>query len=492
MDTALLIVRVLLAGVFAVAALGKLADLDGSRAAVAEFGVPARFAPTIGVALPLVEIGIAAALLPASSATYGAAAATVLLVAFAWAIARSIVHGEAPDCHCFGVLHSEPAGGRMLARNVVLLGSAGFVLVAGWSDPGTSATAWLGRLGGTAAVAFTGGVLMLALAAATAAAVLALLRQNGRLMLRVDELEARLGGEVDPAWAEQEARHGLPIGTPAPAFSLSGLYGESVTLNALIAAKKPVLLLFTDPACGPCNALLPQIAAWQTAHVDDLTLAVLTRGSAEDNRAKVREHGVTGVWIDADLAVYKALQVTGTPSATLIDADGRIASPMVGGEEAIAQLVEHTAGGFPILQVGPEAPRHPPSPPPLPVGARVPEIELADRNGQTVKLANANRSTLVLFWNPNCSFCRQMLDELREWESAPQPNAPRLVLVSTGTVEDNVGMNLASEVLLDQAFATGTAFGTTGTPSAVLVGRDGRIASALAVGAPQVMSLARR
>ncbi len=269
----------LLAGVFALAALGKLADLDGSRAAVAEFGVPARFAPALGVALPLIEIAIAAALLPASIARYGAAAATVLLAAFAAAIARSIARGEAPDCHCFGVLHSEPAGGRTLARDVVLLGLAGFVLVAGWSDPGPSATAWLGHLGDTAAVALTGGVLILALAAATAAAVLTLLRQNGRLMLRVDELEARVGGVGDPAWAEQEAPDGLPVGTPAPEFSLSGLYGESITLKALIAAEKPLVLLFTDPACGPCNALLPQIAAWQTEHADDLTLAVLTRGA---------------------------------------------------------------------------------------------------------------------------------------------------------------------------------------------------------------------
>jgi thiol-disulfide isomerase/thioredoxin len=322
-----------------------------------------------------------------------------------------------------------------------------------------------------------------------AAAVLALVRQNGRLLLRLDELEARVGGEGDAGWAEAEAHDGLPIGTPVPPFGLSGLYGETITLGALIAAEKPLLLLFTDPACGPCNALLPEIAAWQTEHADDLTFAVLTRGSADDNRAKVREHGVTGVWLDADLAVYSSLQAIGTPSATLIDVDGRVASPIVAGEKAIAQLVTQAAGGFPVLQVG--APQHPPVPPRLAVGAPVPGIELPDLNGHTVELASVDRDTLVLFWNPGCSFCRQMLDELREWESAPPPNAPRLVLVSTGTVEDNIEMNLASEVLLDQAFAAGAAFGTTGTPSAVLVGRDGRIASALAVGATEVMSLAR-
>jgi hypothetical protein len=36
------------------------------------------------------------------------------------------------------------------------------------------------------------------------------------------------------------------------------------------------------------------------------------------------------------------------------------------------------------------------------------------------------------------------------------------------------------------------ALGAMGTPSAVLVDRDGKVASGLAVGAPQVLALARR
>ena len=45
-------------------------------------------------------------------------------------------------------------------------------------------------------------------------------------------------------------------------------------------------------------------------------------------------------------------------------------------------------------------------------------------------------------------------------------------------------------IVLDQQFATGSAFGATGTPSAILIGPDGRIASEMAVGAPSVMALA--
>jgi hypothetical protein len=42
-----------------------------------------------------------------------------------------MARGEAPDCHCFGQLHSESAGWRTLARNGLLAAIAGFVVLAG-------------------------------------------------------------------------------------------------------------------------------------------------------------------------------------------------------------------------------------------------------------------------------------------------------------------------------------------------------------------------
>jgi thiol-disulfide isomerase/thioredoxin len=488
---ALLIVRLGLAGVFALASATKLADLAGSRAAVEGFGVPERLAAPLGTLLPLVELAVAVALLPSKTARYGAIGAATLLALFAAAIARSISRGEAPDCHCFGQLHSEPAGWRTLARNVVLGGLAVFVIVAGWSNAGTSATAWIGRLNNAGAVAFGGGLALAGLAALTIFGFLALLRQNGRLLLRIDELEERLDATGAPRPAPPH--NGLPLGAQAPDFSLSGLYGESVTLEALTSADSPVLLLFTDPNCGPCNALLPQIATWQHELSGQLTIAVLTRGSAEDNRAKVREHGVSGVWLDSDLVVYNAYQGVGTPGAVVIDPQARIASGVVGGADAIAGLVQQTIGApavVPVVQVPAPAPAPPPPPPALPVGADAPSVDLLDLTGKRIRLVAKDRETLVLFWNPGCGFCQRMLDDLRGWEEQPPAGAPRLVLISTGSVEDNKAMGLEAPILLDQNFSAGTAFGTSGTPSGIIVDRRGKIASALAVGAPGVMDLA--
>ena len=131
MDAALLAARLVLAAVFALAGAAKLADLAGSRAAVAGFGVPEPLAGPTGTALPLAELATAALLLPNATARAGAIAALALLLAISLGVSSSISRGEAPDCHCFGQLHSEPAGPRTLARNFALALLAGFVLVAG-------------------------------------------------------------------------------------------------------------------------------------------------------------------------------------------------------------------------------------------------------------------------------------------------------------------------------------------------------------------------
>jgi thiol-disulfide isomerase/thioredoxin len=100
------------------------------------------------------------------------------------------------------------------------------------------------------------------------------------------------------------------------------------------------------------------------------------------------------------------------------------------------------------------------------------------------------KQTLLVFWNPGCGFCQQMLSDLREWEDNPPEDAPKLLVVSAGTEEANREQGLSSTVVLDQDFAVGRAFGASGTPSAVLVDAQGKVASDIAVGAPAVLELA--
>ena len=95
----------------------------------------------------------------------------------------------------------------------------------------------------------------------------------------------------------------------------------------------------------------------------------------------------------------------------------------------------------------------------------------------------------VLFWNPNCGYCREMLESVRAWESKAAGGSPRLFVVSTGGVEENRAQGFRSPVAIDGAFATGRAFGAEGTPSAVVVAPDGTIGSELAVGSANVLRL---
>jgi hypothetical protein len=63
-------------------------------------------------------------------------------------------------------------------------------------------------------------------------------------------------------------------------------------------------------------------------------------------------------------------------------------------------------------------------------------------------------------------------------------------VISAGTKEDNEAMGISSPVVLDQHFAAERAFGAGGTPSAILVDEEGKIASEVVVGAPAVLELA--
>lgn len=109
-------------------------------------------------------------------------------------------------------------------------------------------------------------------------------------------------------------------------------------------------------------------------------------------------------------------------------------------------------------------------------------VDLADAPGEP---------TLVLFWSPVCGFCQQMLPELLEWERTRARSAPRLLIVSAGSVEANRALGFASTVVVDPDGSVMHRFGASGTPMAVLLDADGRIASPVAAGTVEVMALAR-
>ena len=513
MDGLLLLARLVLAAVFVVSGIAKLLDIAGSQAAMRSFGVPESASKPAGIALPVVEILIAVLLLPVASAKWGALAALALLLAFIVGISYNLSRGRKFDCHCFGQLTSSEIGPSTLIRNVVLALIALFIVIPGFANNnvGTSIGDAFGTLDPFQWVTLIVGAVMVVALAAMGWLLVHLLGQNGRLLVRLDKIEAALedadidldfdDDDEDEEDEEDEEEEGLPYGSPAPAFTLSGLHGETLTLDSFRAQEKPVLLIFSDPTCGPCNSLMPDVGKWQQELADKLTTVVVSRGSLEENRNKKKQHNLTNMVMQQDNEVADAYLTYGTPTAVLVTPDGKIGSGAAGGAGEIRTLVKQAVEGkVPVPAPRPVAPRPAPQPAAAPQAARglasigkdAPVVELNNLDGEPVTLKQfEGQPTAVLFWNPGCGFCQRMVDDLKAWERNKPEGAPNLLVVSTGEADANKATGLQSPVVLDSGFNVGRAFGASGTPSAVLVGADGKIASGLAVGSPSVISLLR-
>lgn len=283
-----------------------------------------------------------------------------------------------------------------------------------------------------------GGGFVLAIAA-QAYLTLHLFRQNGRLLLRIEALETAPGVASQSAGLQHP---GLANGSPAPGFELPLSRGETGSLDRLLKMGRPILLVFSDAGCGPCKALMPELVRWQRQHSEKLTFALITRGGSKEKPSGRPDLEYT--FIQNDREVASSYRVFGTPSAVLVGKDGLVHSPLASGAEAIGGLVLAAASGnHPAAPAMRSAPR--PIQNVLPVGSPVPQLTLPDLSGEPVRLADFHgHETVLVFWNSACVFCARMLPALKELEKSRSGTARRIVLISTGTPEQNRAMGLRS------------------------------------------------
>jgi peroxiredoxin/uncharacterized membrane protein YphA (DoxX/SURF4 family) len=332
--------QLLLACTFVVAGLAKIADRPGFRQTLLDFGLPSAFVLPFGIILPCIEIAVAAALLSTVWAWWGALGALILLLLFIAAMSFNLLQGHAPDCRCFGQITATPIGWPALIRNVLLAAAAGFILWSGRINVNSSALSWLFSFMLVQHVGPDVGMIILGVLAVETWFIFFLLRRHPHSLPHTEVLEAQKRSSEELGRAA--AARGLPIGTPAPGFRLTGLQTEVLTLDALRAQGKPVLLIFADPDCRSCNALLPQIARWQHAYVSQVTIALLSRGSPGANQEKSTHYAVTDIVLQKDREVALAYQAEITPTAVLVNADGTIGSPLALGAKAISDLIMGT------------------------------------------------------------------------------------------------------------------------------------------------------
>jgi peroxiredoxin len=133
-------------------------------------------------------------------------------------------------------------------------------------------------------------------------------------------------------------RDGLSAGTPAPEFSLPDLAGKIHTSSEFRG--KRILLVFSDPDCGPCQQLAPTLAQLhQSLGPGNPQIVMISRGDPETNRMKAEQHGITfPLLIQPGWAVSKEYGIFATPVGYLINQDGQIEHDVAIGAEAILQL----------------------------------------------------------------------------------------------------------------------------------------------------------
>ena len=85
-----------------------------------------------------------------------------------------------------------------------------------------------------------------------------------------------------------------------------------------------------------------------------------------------------------------------------------------------------------------------------------------------------------------------MLPEFKRWDEKKNGDGPALIVFSDADDEANRGLGFSSPVVHDPSFTIASTLGMFGTPSAVLISSDGKFASEVAVGEPNIWALIGR
>jgi peroxiredoxin len=348
-----------------------------------------------------------------------------------------------------------------------------------------------------------------------------LLRQNGRVLLRLEELEQRLN-ELE--YGEGESPSGLSLGTEAPAFELTDIAGGTGSLAQYRGQR--LLLVFFNPACGFCRELLPKLkekleslARMTNAQERQVPQVLLiSTGTEEANRAMFLTQDLPcPVLLQRDMEVGAAYQANGTPSACLVSAEGRIGSALAMGGDAVLAL----------LDAAPDA--HNPKPGDkgairesagangqereqrfsnrslarskikrdgLKAGAPAPDFRLPrlDGRGELALSELRGRRVMLVFSSPGCGPCLAVAPRLQEFHRA-HPEL-EMVMISKGEPKDNRAKvkqhGLTFPVLLQQHWEISRRYAMFATPVAYLIDEAGVIAENVAVGSDAIQRLLER
>jgi peroxiredoxin len=320
-------------------------------------------------------------------------------------------------------------------------------------------------------------------------------KQQGRMLLRLDDLGHRHQTQLpvlNPA-----AAAGPKIGDPVTSFRLPSLAGQEVSLDDLRG--KDVLLVNWSATCGFCDLIAPDLAEHQAALVErGVQLVLISRGDPVANLQLLQQHRLDcPILIQPDGASLDVFRNQGTPVACLLDAEGRVARPLVIGANDVPLLVRELAtassnkhrlpGERPlseshIVRDG------------LKPGTEAPTFTLPDLDGEPVTLQEfRGRRVALVFTDPHCGPCDALAPELVGLTAACR--AVDLGLIMVGRGDPTEARQKAEQygfdfpVVLQQRWEISRAYGIFATPVAFLIDENGVIEREVAQGADAVVAL---
>jgi peroxiredoxin len=326
-----------------------------------------------------------------------------------------------------------------------------------------------------------------------------LVKQQGRILLRLDHLEQQLAhsGMIEDG---QPQPRGLTIGTPIRPFSLPDLSGKMVSLEEFRGKK--VLLINWSPQCGFCEVIASDLGRLQDDFRKRNVQLLLVSHADESNRKLAEEHGLgCPILLQKESQHLEMFENQGTPVAYLLDEQGRVAQPFADGANEVMGLAKavaagrlkqkkHIRGERPLTESRIERDG-------LKAGIPAPAFSLPDVYGHTVSLEEyRGRRVLLVFSDPQCGPCDQLAPQLVELHQQNRDNGLAVVMVGRGDPEENrrkaEEQSFEFPVALQQKWELSKKYGIFETPVAFLIGEDGVIAANVATGVDEIIALARK
>ncbi len=175
----------------------------------------------------------------------------------------------------------------------------------------------------------------------------AVVKQQGRILLRLDQLEQ--GGKPETSGegmaVPQPEPEGLAVGTEFPAFRRPDLAGKAVGLEEFRGRR--VLLLHWNFECGFCESIASDLGALGSSlEKANVALVLLAMGEEAANRQGAAEHGLKcPILLLKGGETPKPFEHLGTPVGYLLDEAGRVDAPLASGADRVLALAQALVSG---------------------------------------------------------------------------------------------------------------------------------------------------